>query len=145
MVTRQPSAFTRTTMQRASLIVGVVFVVVGILGFVPGVTTNFGELQAAGHQSDAMLLGVFEVSVLHNIVHLLFGAAGVLLARTWSGARNFLIGGGAIYLLLWLYGMLITHDSPANFVPLNAADNWAHLVLGLGMAALGLLLGRRRA
>lgn len=91
-----------------------------------------------------MLLGVFQVSILHNIVHLLFGVAGVVLARTWPGARAFLVGGGVVYLLLWIYGMLVDHDSAANFVPVNDADNWLHLFLGVGMIALGLLLARRR-
>ncbi|GAA3091520.1 MULTISPECIES: DUF4383 domain-containing protein [Nonomuraea] len=135
----------RTPLQLAALVTGVVFLLVGVLGFVPGVTTNYDDLQFAGHHSDAMLLGVFQVSILHNIVHLLFGIAGVLMARTWSGARAFLIGGGVIYLVLWLYGLLITHDSPANFVPLNTADNWLHLILGLGMTGLGVLLSRRTA
>lgn len=144
MDTPTSRAMTRSPMQLAALIAAVLFLVVGVLGFIPGVTTNIGELEFAGHQSDAMLLGVFEVSILHNIVHLLFGVAGLILARTWAGARAFLVGGGAIYLLLWLYGMLISHDSAANFVPVNAADNWLHLVLGLGMAGLGLLLGRTR-
>jgi hypothetical protein len=133
----------RSPVQLAALVVGVVFLLVGVLGFIPGATTDLDGIQFAGHQSDAMLLGVFEVSILHNIVHLLFGVAGVVLARTWAGARNYLIGGGAVYLVLWLYGMLIAHDSEANFVPLNAADNWLHLVLGLGMIALGFLLSRR--
>ena len=47
-----------------------------------------------------------------------------------------------VYLALWLYGLVIRHDSPANFVPVNLADNWLHLLLGAGMVVLGLLLGR---
>ncbi|SDM82365.1 protein of unknown function [Nonomuraea jiangxiensis] len=120
------------------------FVFVGVLGFIPGITTNYDELGFAGHESDALLLNVFQVSILHNILHLLFGIAGILLSRTWSGARSFLIGGGVVYLLLWIYGMLIGHDRPANFVPVNTADNWLHLILAIGMIALGLLLARRR-
>ncbi|GAA2800811.1 DUF4383 domain-containing protein [Nonomuraea dietziae] len=130
--------------QLASLVVGAVFLLVGVLGFIPGVTSDYGDLRFAGHHSDALLLGVFQVSILHNIVHLLFGVAGILLARTWAGARNFLIGGGVIYLLLWLYGMVIDRDSAANFVPVNVADNWLHFVLGVGMIALGFLLTRGR-
>ncbi|MBB4689892.1 uncharacterized membrane protein YuzA (DUF378 family) [Actinoplanes abujensis] len=122
--------------------VSVVFVLVGLAGFIPGVTTNYSDMTFAGHHSDAHLLGVFQVSVLHNIVHLLFGVAGLALARTASGARNFLIGGGAIYLVLWLYGLVVGQDSSANFVPVNNADDWLHLGLGLGMIALGLLLSR---
>ncbi|MFD2357588.1 DUF4383 domain-containing protein [Nonomuraea ferruginea] len=131
-------------MQLAALVTGAVFLLVGVLGFVPGITTDYDQLQFASHDSEAMLLGVFQVSILHNIVHLLFGVAGILLARTVSGARNFLVGGGVVYLLLWIYGMLVDHDSAANFVPVNNADNWLHLVLGVGMIALGLLLARRR-
>lgn len=66
---------TRTPVQLAALVTGVVFLLVGLLGFVPGVTTDYDQLQFASHDSSAMLLGVFQVSVLHNIVHLLFGVA----------------------------------------------------------------------
>lgn len=128
----------------AALAVSIVFLLVGVLGFIPGVTTDYGDMTFAGHHSGAHLLGVFQVSILHNIVHLLFGAAGLALARTVSGARAYLVGGGAVYLVLWLYGLVVGQDSAANFVPLNSADDWLHLGLGLGMIALGLLLTRRR-
>ncbi|QFZ21723.1 DUF4383 domain-containing protein [Saccharothrix syringae] len=136
------SAATRTPVQLASTVVGAVFLLVGIAGFIPGLTTNYDTMTFAGHHSEALLLGVFNVSILHNIVHLAFGAAGVALARTVRGAYLFLVGGGVVYLLLWLYGLIIDHDSSANFVPFNAADNWLHLVLAIGMVGLGLLLGR---
>lgn len=129
--------------QWAALAVGAAFIVGGVLGFVPGATTDVDTLTAAGHDGSAKLLGLFEVSVLHNIVHLLFGVAGVLLARTIGSARNYLIIGGIIYLVLWVYGLAIDQNSEANFVPLNDADNWLHLGLGVGMVALGLLLSNR--
>jgi hypothetical protein len=134
----------REPVQLAALVFGIVFILVGLLGFIPGVTTNYGDLLFAGSGSGALLLGIFQVSILHNIVHLLFGIAGVALARTFSGARNFLIWGGVIYFVLWLYGLFVAGgDTPANFVPVNNADNWLHLVLAIAMVALGLLLGRR--
>ncbi|MDX6319631.1 MAG: hypothetical protein QOD35_3031 [Nocardioidaceae bacterium] len=127
----------------AAMIVGVVFVLVGILGFVPGITTHYGDLGFAGHGSGAKLLGVFQVSILHNIVHLLFGLAGIAAGRAApSAARGYLVGGGVIYLVLWIYGLVIDKASSANFVPVNNADNWLHLLLGVGMIALGLALGR---
>ncbi|ASR36628.1 hypothetical protein BAY61_18300 [Prauserella marina] len=139
--TRAP--VTRSSGQVAAMVVAALFLVVGILGFVPGVTTNYDSLTFAGHHSGALLLGVFAVSVLHNIVHLLFGVAGFVLARTAGGARGYLIGGGVVYAVLWLYGLLIGQDSAANFVPLNTADNWLHLGLAVLMIGLGAVLGTR--
>ncbi|MGZ5398524.1 MAG: DUF4383 domain-containing protein [Nocardioides sp.] len=133
----------KSDLQRAAAAVGAVFLLVGILGFVPGITTDYSSMGAAGHESDAKLLGIFEVSILHNIVHLLFGVAGLAMARTWDSARSYLIGGGIIYLVLWIYGLVVDHDSAANFVPVNDADNWLHFVLGVAMIALGFLLSKR--
>jgi hypothetical protein len=136
----------KTELQQAAALVGLVFLVVGIAGFIPGITTDlYDGLEVAGHDGDAELLGIFEVSVLHNLVHLAFGVAGLALARTVPRARAFLVGGGAIYLVLWLYGLIVDKDSGANFVPVNSADDWLHLVLGAGMIALGLLLSRHAA
>jgi len=131
--------------QLAALVVGVVFLLVGILGFVPGITSDYDMLEFAGHESGAKLLGLFQVSILHNIVHFLYGVAGVALSRTFNNARLYLIGGGVIYLVLWLYGLVVDMDSSANFVPLNDADNWLHLGLGLGMIGIGVALSRQTA
>ena len=133
------------TVQGAALVIGAVFVLIAILGFIPGVTTHYDMLDIAGHHSGAKLLGLFNVSVLHNIIHLLSGVAGLALARTVNGARTFLIGGGLIYLVLWIYGLLIKQDSVANFIPVNTADDWLHFALGVGMGLLGVVLGRTAA
>jgi len=130
--------------QKAAFAVGAVFLLVGALGFVPGITSNFDQLTFAGHHSEAALLGLFNVSILHNIVHLLFGIAGLTLARTFDGARSYLVGGGIIYLVLFIYGLVIDHDSSANFIPVNDADNWLHLILAIAMIGLGVVLGRTR-
>jgi Domain of unknown function (DUF4383) len=141
-MTSQTAPAGKTPVQIAALLVGAVFLLVGVLGFVPGVTSDYGALGVAGHASEAHLLGLFQVSILHNVVHLLFGVAGLVLARSASGARGFLVVGGIVYLVLWLYGLVVDTDSAANFVPLNTADNWLHLALGAGMAAMGFLLAR---
>lgn len=132
----------RSTLQTAAAVVGATFLAVGILGFVPGITTNYEALAFAGPDSDARLLGIFEVSILHNIVHLLFGIVGLMAAKTFAGSRSFLIGGGAVYIVLFLYGLVTGDETPANFVPLNMADDWLHLLLGAGMIGLGTTLGR---
>ncbi|HEX8095540.1 DUF4383 domain-containing protein, partial [Jatrophihabitans sp.] len=125
--------------------VGAVFLLVGVLGFIPGITNHYSDMSFASHDSGAKLLGIFQVSVLHNIVHLLFGIAGIAMARQARTAYLYLVGGGVIYLVLWLYGLVIDKDSSANFVPVNSADDWLHFLLGLGMIALGVLLSRRSA
>ena len=131
----------RTPVQSLAALVGVVFLLVGILGFVPGITTHYGDLSFAGHDSGAKLLGIFQVSVLHNIVHLLFGVVGLVLAKTAHGARTFLVGGGAVYLVLWVIGLVGAGD----WIPVDTADNWLHFGLGVGMIGLGLVASRGTA
>jgi hypothetical protein len=131
----------RTPVQNVARLVGIVFLLVGIAGFIPGITTNLYEgLEFAGNDGNAELLGLFHVSVLHNIVHGLFGIAGLALAATPSGARTYLVGGGAIYVLLWLLGLI----GAADWIPSNTADDWLHFVLGVGMIGVGFALTRER-
>ncbi|WP_427173530.1 DUF4383 domain-containing protein [Arthrobacter sp. 92] len=132
----------RKNVQRASLVAGAAFALVGVLGFIPGITTEYQSLDFAGNESQAMLFGVFQVSVLHNLVHLLFGIAGLTMARRPLPARNFLIGAGVACLMLWVAGLILAQDSPVNIVPLNIADNWLHLTLGMGLIALGVAFSR---
>ncbi len=134
-----------TLARRFATAVGAVFLLVGVLGFVPGITQDLDDITFAGHESRAELLGIFQVSILHNIVHLLFGIVGLLLARKGRTAVLYLLAGGVVYLVLALYGALIEHDHDANFVPVNTADDWLHLGLGLGMIALGLIARQYRA
>ena len=128
----------RSLAQTLALLFGIAFLGAGILGFIPGITTNLGDIKFAGNDSPSELLGIFQVSILHNIVHLLFGIVGLALARTWDGARTFLIGGGVVYLVLWVVGLI----GGADWVPVNSADNWLHFVLGVVMVAAGYVLGR---
>lgn len=145
MTDRLGTSDVRTTIQKVTVVVALTFGLVGILGFIPGVTTEYDSMEFAGHESGAQLLGLFDVSVLHNIVHLLFAAAGLALARTASASKLYLLVGGLIYLVLTVYGLVVDRHSGANVVPLDSADNWLHLALGVGMIGLGLALGRENA
>jgi arginine exporter protein ArgO len=129
----------RTWVRTAAVVVGAGFLLIGVLGFIPGITAHYDTMKFAGHDSEALLIGAFQVSILHNVVHILFGVAGVVMSRTASEARLFLVGGGLLYSALWLYGLVIDHDSEANFVPVNTADNWLHLGIAVVMVGLGLL------
>ena len=125
----------RSLAQNLALAFGVVFLGVGVLGFIPGITTNVGDMQFAGNDSPSELLGLFQVSILHNIVHLLFGIAGIALSRTSESARTYLFASGLLYVGLFLFGFIVSfRDIPdANFVPVNDADNVLHLVLAIAL------------
>jgi hypothetical protein len=132
----------RSALQSLASWAGTAFLVIGILGFIPGVTDDFAQLRFAGHRSGAQLFGVFDVSILHNLLQIALGLAGLWLARTRAGARNFLLGGGAINLALWIFGLAVSRGDSANFIPVDSADAWLHFSFGLPMVGGGLLLGR---
>jgi Domain of unknown function (DUF4383) len=118
--------------QVLSLIIGGVYLLIGIVGFF---ITGFDDFAA---HTDETLLG-FSINPLHNIVHILIGAAGVALARTLQAARTYgwllAVGYGATF----VYGLFAAdQDEPLNFLSLNWADNWLHLVSALAGLAIAL-------
>ncbi len=149
MTTASPHAhgvhFGRTDVQNVGMGVGIVLIVVGVLGFIPGVTTQYGSLAFFGPESTAMLLGLFQVSMLLNIVQLVIGATGWTMSRNAMGARNFLMGFGLLYIVLSVYGLMVGVGSAANFLSLNATGAWTLLVLGVVMIGAGWLLARHLA
>ena len=130
----------RSMLQTLTLLFGIVFLAVGILGFIPGITTHYGDLSFAGDDSASKLLGIFQVSVLHNIIHLLFGVVGLWAARSFDSSRIYMIGGGIIYLALFVLGLF----DGLNWVPANNADDWLHLGLGVAMVGIGYVYGKER-
>jgi hypothetical protein len=138
----RPAVRERTLAQTLALVFGIAFLGAGVLGFIPGITTNWDDMDFAGNDSGAELLGIFQVSILHNIVHLLFGIAGVALARTWESARSYLLGAGVLYVVLFIYGLLVGNEDDANFVPINNADDWLHLILAAGLLGSWWVSGR---
>ena len=130
-------------LRKITAALAVTFLVVGVAGFVPGITSGYDSLEWYGHDSDAMLLGIFQVSVLHNVLHLLLGVAGLVCARSDRLARAYLVGGGSAYALLFVFGLFLPDDHRGNVVPLNNADNWLHLTLAATMIGTALLVHGR--
>lgn len=96
---------------------GVVFVLIGVLGFVPGITTD-------GH-----LLGIFDVSTLHNIIHLLSGIAAFALASSGEkGARTYFQVFGVVYGIVTVLGF-IQGNTVLGLIGVNMADNLLHLAI----------------
>lgn len=116
------------------VVFGVVYLLVGILGFF--ITSSTGFIATNGPK----LLGLFEINPLHNVAHLLIGAA--LLIAGLSGARaakglNATIG--AVYLLLGVVGLLIASgNNPLNILALNGADNVLHFGSAVVLLAVGI-------
>ena len=128
----------RSLAQLFAAIFGLTFLLVGIGGFIPGITSNYDELSLFGTDSHAELLGLFRVSILHNIVHLLFGI-GLLAAARESWSKIYLIGGGLAYAAVAAYGFLIDRSSDANFLPVIHNDNWLHVALTAALILAGLI------
>ncbi len=128
----------RSPLQLFAALMGLAFLLAGVGGFIPGVTSNYDELELFGTDSNAELLGLFRVSILHNIVHLVF-AVGLLAAARASWSKIYLLGGGLAYVGVAVYGFVIDHESDANFLPLNDTDNLLHVGLSSAMILFGLV------
>jgi hypothetical protein len=114
------------------VVFGAIFLAIGVIGFF---ITGFDDFFA--HDTGEELLW-FEVNPAHNVVHLLFGVAGIALARTVRGALTFGLLVGIGYAAALVYG-LFAIDETWDFLSVNTADNWLHAVLavlGFGLAAL---------
>jgi hypothetical protein len=105
---------------------GVVFLLVGILGFVPGITEN-------GH-----LLGIFHVNTAHNIVHILSGVAALIAAGiSFKAAVNYFRIFGLIYGLVAVLGFFGGDQPVLGIIANNTADNWLHVAIALVALTLG--------
>ena len=125
--------------QKLAMLFGLTFVAAGVAGFIPGITTNlYDGLEFAGNDGDAELLGLFKVSILHNIVHALFGV-GILAAKRHASSLKYLLYAGIAYVVLFLMGIIDAGD----WVPINNGDDVLHA--GLALALLGVWAAARGA
>lgn len=126
--------------QLVSLIFGIAYVVVGILGFIP--LTVEGQLPGVQGPLAGNLLGLFAVNWLHSLTHLLIGVAGIAASRRVAAARTFATVVGIAYLGLFVLSFF--YESTATlegWLPLNAADDVLHL--GSAVLLLAVLLTSR--
>jgi hypothetical protein len=123
----------RTSPNRlVATIFGAVYLLVGLLGF--AVTAGVGFVATQG----GLLLGVFEVNPLHNVAHLLIGAALLIAGLTRAGAaRAVNTAVGAAYLLLGIAGFFLV-GTGANILALNTPDHFLHLASAIVLLGVGL-------
>jgi hypothetical protein len=125
--------------QRFSLIYGIVFLLVGLAGFVPGVVQDHGNADVGVTAGLGLLLGLFPVNVLHNLVHLLFGAWGLAASRSTRASVGYAKSVAVIYAIFVVMGLITAGNLHTTFglVPLYGHDVWLHALLALGAAYFG--------
>ena len=116
------------------ILFGTVFLAVGILGFVPGITTN------------DMLLNIFMVNAAHSVVHIASGVIFLLASMSGAGAaRLWFQIFGIIYALVAVLGFMNPTGLLLGMISNNPADTWLHVVLAVVMLAIGFLSPRSAA
>lgn len=114
----------------AALLFGIVFLVVGILGFVPAATHDVNGMP--------MLLGIFHVNFAHNLVHLASGAVFLLCGLAGAGpSRMFFRIFGLVYALVAVLGFMKGDGMLLGLISNNMATTWLHVVLAAAMLFLG--------
>ncbi|HET9412032.1 MAG TPA: DUF4383 domain-containing protein [Candidatus Saccharimonadales bacterium] len=115
--------------KKIAFMFGVIFLLIGILGLIPGATTT----TADGMQ---LLLGLFMVDGTHNAIHIASGVAALLAASSERYAKWYLQIFGLVYALVALIGF-VQGDSVLGLFAVNPADNWLHTILALGLLGAG--------
>lgn len=119
-----------------ALIFGAIYIAIGIIGFTA--TTGVSWFSTPG----GLLLGLFEVNLAHNILHILIGVflfVVGLIGAIWAQLANTLVG--LAFLLLGLAGLFLI-GSPLNFLAINVADNVLHFGSAAILLAVGLGAGK---
>ena len=113
-------------LKTASIVFGIVFLAVGVLGFVPGITTN------------EMMLGIFQVNAAHNVVHLLSGAVALAAGlMSTAYARMYFRVFGIVYALVALLGIYVGNGMLLGLISNNMADVALHVVIAVAALWLG--------
>ena len=120
--------------QTFARIYGVVFLIVGVGGFIPGLTQPHSHPNLTVEAGSGMELGLFPVNVLHNIVHILFGVWGLIAARSFDAARMYARVVAIAYGVLTVMGLIPATNTTFGLVPIYGHDVWLHAVLA-GVAA----------
>jgi hypothetical protein len=113
------------------MLFGIVFLAVGILGFVPGVTTT-------GADGMPMLLGIFMVNTADSFVHIASGVVFLLASMSGAGAaRLWFQIFGLVYAVVAVLGFMTPNGMLLGLISNNPADTWLHVVLAVAMLAIG--------
>lgn len=134
----------RSVAQALTILFGLGFVVIGVAGFVPSLTDNAADITTRGPDSPAELFGIYEVSIVQNVMFIATGVVALLAANGPRMARTFLVVAGLAYLALFAAGMWIDLGSERNVLSVDESSNWLHFGLGAAMFLLALVPWPRR-
>jgi hypothetical protein len=123
--------------QTFARIYGIVFLIVGIGGFIPGITRPHDHPDLTVEAGAGLELGLFPVNVLHNIVHLLFGVWGLIASRSFSASRTYAQVVAIAYALLTILGLIPATNTVFGLVPIYGHDIWLHALLAAVAAYFG--------
>jgi hypothetical protein len=129
------------TVRQFALIAGIAYVLVGLLGFIPGVNQPPlpTDPDLAVDTAYGRLLGLFPVNALHNIVHLVIGLWGLNAYRSFRSSRSFAKGLAVIYGVLTVMGLIPGLNTLFGLTPLFGNDIWLHLITAAAAAYFGWL------
>ena len=125
--------------RRFALIVGIVYLVIGIAGFIPGLVQGRDYADLAVDAGAGALLGLFPVNVVHHLVHLLVGVLGIAAYRAFTSARLYARGLAVVYGVLAVMGLIAAANLYTLFglTPLFSHDVWLHAGTALIAAYFG--------
>lgn len=127
-----------------ALLFGIVFLLAGVGGFVPGLSPGHIHPDVSVAASSRLAFGLFPVNVLHNLVHLAFGLWGIVAARSIASSVAYARAVAAIYAVLMVFGMIPHLDTLFGLVPLYGNDIWLHALLAVVAGYFGLVHHDRR-
>ncbi len=123
-----------------TLSMGVIYFIVGILGFFPALMSAPPTNAPTMTTPYGLLFGMFPVNSLHNIVHLMLGAWGILVYRDLDGSRVYSRGLAVIYAVLGVFGLIPALNTLFGLVPLFSHDVWLHLLTAAAAAYFGFIM-----
>lgn len=126
---------------------GYLFSLLGIAGFLPALKSEHEHPDLLVTAEAGLVLGLFAVNVLHNFVHLVFGAWGIVAHRNAAAARVYARSVAAVYTVLAVMGLISIGNLHAAFgaIPLYGHDVWLHALLAIGAGYFGFAYRDRMA
>lgn len=128
-----------------ALAYGIVFLLVGIAGFIPGLVTMPQPTADVAETGFGRLFGLFPVNVWHNLVHVAFGIWGLAAYRTFPAARTYARAVAVIYAVLAVMGLIPVLNTTFGLIPLYGHDVWLHVLLAAIAAYFGFFVKEHAA